>query len=229
MRPGTLVDLSGALGIEPVVTSGFSGFTAFSETYRGLLAAMDHPDHLGILMDQIFEDQAAEGVAYLELGVSPRFYAARYGSLEASLAEMLDLARSASATHGVAFGFMPTIDRTAGLENAIEVRAGRGAFCRRRGRFSRPRRGRTRLPLRRLRRRLRDRPRGGTAVDTARGRAGGAGVRLGGDRHPRGGSDPARRARGRRSGAGRALGRARHPAGRLPDVERAARRRGRDR
>jgi adenosine deaminase len=129
MRPGTLVDLSGALGIEPVVTSGFSGFTAFSETYRGLLAAMDHPDHLGILMDQIFEDQAAEGVAYLELGVSPRFYAERYGSLEASLAEMLDLARSASATHGVAFGFMPTIDRTAGLENAIEVARAAARFA----------------------------------------------------------------------------------------------------
>ena len=129
MRPGTLVDLSGALGIDPVVTSGFSGFTAFSETYRGLLAAMDHPDHLGILMDQIFEDQAAEGVAYLELGVSPRFYAERYGSLEASLAEMLDLARSASTTHGVAFGFMPTIDRTAGLENAIEVARAAARFA----------------------------------------------------------------------------------------------------
>jgi adenosine deaminase len=121
MRPATLVALSEKLGIEPVTTSGFSGFTAFSSTYRGLLAAMDHDDHLGILMDQIFEDQAAEGVAYLELSVSPRFYATRYGSLDAALAEMLDLARSASAAHGIAFGFMPTIDRTAGLENAIEV------------------------------------------------------------------------------------------------------------
>lgn len=119
MRPVTLVALSEKLGIEPAATTGFSGFTAFSMTYRGLLAAMDHPDHLGILMEQVFEDQAAEGVAYLELGVSPQFYAERYGSQEAALAEMLDSARSASATHGVAFGLMPTIDRTAGIEPAM--------------------------------------------------------------------------------------------------------------
>lgn len=121
MRPATLTALSEKLGIEPVPTSGFSGFTAFSATYRGLLAAMDHADHLGILIDQIFEDQAGEGVAYLEVGVSPTFYAGRYGSLEAALAEMLDAARAASAAHGVAFGLMPTIDRTAGIEPALAV------------------------------------------------------------------------------------------------------------
>ncbi|WOQ69254.1 adenosine deaminase [Microbacterium limosum] len=129
MRPATLVALSERLGIEPAPTNGFQGFTAFSATYRGLLAAMDHDDHLGILMDQIFEDQAEEGVAYLELGVSPRFYAERYGSLDAALAEMLDLARAASAAHGVAFGFMPTIDRTAGLDNAIEVARSAARFA----------------------------------------------------------------------------------------------------
>jgi len=129
MRPATLVALSERLGIEPAPTNGFQGFTAFSATYRGLLAAMAHDDHLGILMDQIFEDQAEEGVAYLELGVSPRFYADRYGSLDAALAEMLDLARAASAAHGVAFGFMPTIDRTAGLDNAIEVARSAARFA----------------------------------------------------------------------------------------------------
>jgi adenosine deaminase len=121
MRPATLVVLSERLGIEPAPTNGFTGFTEFSTTYRGLLAAMNHPEHLGILIDQIFEDQAREGVVYLELGVSPRFYADHYGSLQAALGEMIDLARAASATHGVAFGLMPTIDRTAGEEAAMLV------------------------------------------------------------------------------------------------------------
>ncbi|MDX2377688.1 adenosine deaminase [Microbacterium sp. LRZ72] len=129
MRPATLVAMSDALGIEPPPVDTFRGFTAFIESYRGLLAALDHPDHLGILMDQIFADQAAQGVAYLELGVSPHFYAERYGSYDAALAEMLDLARSASATHGVAFGFMPTIDRMAGLEPALEVARSAARFA----------------------------------------------------------------------------------------------------
>ncbi|WP_227496913.1 adenosine deaminase [Planctomonas psychrotolerans] len=121
MRPATLISLSDVLGIEPVKTSGFKGFTAFSATYKTLLDALRHPEHLGILMDQIFEDQAAEGVAYLELSVSPRFYAEQYGSFDGAMRELIDLARSASVTHGVAFGLMPTIDRTAGLEIAVQI------------------------------------------------------------------------------------------------------------
>ena len=121
MRPETLISLSAALGIEPAVTTGFKGFTEFSATYKSLLAALRHPDHLGILMDQIFEDQAAEGVAYLELGVSPRFYSEQYGTFDAAMRELIDLARAASTKHGVAFGLMPTIDRTAGPEAAMLV------------------------------------------------------------------------------------------------------------
>jgi adenosine deaminase len=129
MRPATLLELSTALGIEPPATSGFQGFTAFTTMYRGLLAAMRHPDHLGILIDQIFEDQAADGVVYLELGVSPRFYAEQYGSIDAALGEMLALAGAASARHGVAFGLMPTIDRTAGLEPALRVAEAAAAYA----------------------------------------------------------------------------------------------------
>ncbi len=121
MRPATLTRLSQKLGIDEAPTSGFRGFTQFSETYLRLLQAMDHPDHLGILTDEIFADQAAQGVAYIELGVSPAYYARQYGTVEAALDEMISVARSASAAHGVAFGLMPTIDRTRGPENAMAV------------------------------------------------------------------------------------------------------------
>ncbi|MGO2113096.1 MAG: adenosine deaminase family protein, partial [Pseudoclavibacter sp.] len=65
--------------------------------------------------------QAADGVAYVELGVSPTFYVDQYGSMGAALAEMKRHAAAASALHGVAVGLMPTIDRTAGLDAALRV------------------------------------------------------------------------------------------------------------
>jgi len=121
MRPATLTRLSQKLGIEVKPTTGFAGFTQFSATYRSLLASLDHPDHLGLLTDEIFADQAAQGVAYLELAVSPQFYAERYGTVEGALDELIALARAASAAHGVAFGLMPTIDRMRDLDEAMVI------------------------------------------------------------------------------------------------------------
>ncbi|MGC5247442.1 adenosine deaminase [Gordonia sp. DT219] len=121
MRPETLQALSAKLDIEPPTVSGFQGFSAFSGLYKGLLATLHHPGHLDILMDQIFEDQAADGVAYLELSVSPDRYADDYGSTVAALDALVDMARTASRVHGVAFGLMPTIDRTAGPDAGLRV------------------------------------------------------------------------------------------------------------
>jgi adenosine deaminase len=121
MRPDTLVSLSRKLGIVPPETSGFQGFSAFSGMYQGLLAALRYPGHLDILMDQIFEDQSADGVAYLELSVSPTRYTDEYGSVTDALKAFIDMAEQASERHHVAFGLMPTIDRTAGPDDAAAV------------------------------------------------------------------------------------------------------------
>jgi adenosine deaminase len=121
MRPATLVELAEKLGIVAPDTSTFTGFTQFSQVYRTILAVLGDPEHLRLLIDQIFEDQAAQGVVYLELGVNSTFYTPIYGSDEAALGAMIEAARAASERHGLAFGLMATIDRTAGAERALEV------------------------------------------------------------------------------------------------------------
>src|SRR3546814_8988984 len=82
---------------------------------------MSVPEHLELVIGQIFEDQAAQGVAYVELGVSPAFYTTIYGSDAAALEAMAGFARAASERSGISFGLMATIDRTAGYDRAITV------------------------------------------------------------------------------------------------------------
>lgn len=129
MRPATLLALAEALAVEVPQTRGFTGFTEFGLCYRALLTVLREPASLERLIDEIFEDQAADGVAYVELGVSPTFYAEVYGSLDAALEKILAFAEAASARHGVAFGLMPTVDRTAGPEQAAAVATAAAAFA----------------------------------------------------------------------------------------------------
>ncbi|WP_200919762.1 adenosine deaminase [Rathayibacter sp. Leaf296] len=128
VRPATLESMAAALGIAAPETTVFSGFTQFDVVYRTLLAVLQEPEHLARLIDEIFEDQAADGVVYLELGVDPSFYVERYGSHAAALEVMLEHAHRSSERHGVAFGFMVTIDRTGSVEDSLLVaRAAVGA------------------------------------------------------------------------------------------------------
>ncbi|WOF23329.1 adenosine deaminase [Microbacterium betulae] len=121
MRPATLTDMCRRLGIEPPPTSGFTGFTEFVRCYRALLAVLQAPEHLERLFHEVFEDQAADGVVYVELAVSPALYAEAYGSTPAALARMVAFADAASRAHGVSHGLMATVDRTAGAAQAVEV------------------------------------------------------------------------------------------------------------
>ncbi|WP_197517447.1 adenosine deaminase [Microbacterium karelineae] len=132
MRPSTLAELCAELGIAPPDVTAYSGFTEFSAMYRTLLAVLHVEDNVRRLIDEIFEDSADHGVAWLELNVSPTFYAQQYGSIPAALDALLAMAAESSERHGVACGFMVTADRTAGLELAVALaeaaaaRAGRG-------------------------------------------------------------------------------------------------------
>jgi adenosine deaminase len=121
MRRATLVELCGRAGIAVPATSGFTDFTEFGTCYSDLLAVLREPASLERLVDEVFEDQAADGVVYVELGVSPAFYADVYGSLASAMQSLLDFARAASSRHGLAFGLMPTVDRTASPAHAVAL------------------------------------------------------------------------------------------------------------
>ncbi|WP_211215792.1 adenosine deaminase [Microbacterium indicum] len=121
MRPATLAELAAEKGIPVPETQDFEGFAAFSETYRTLLEVLRTPEAVERLIHEIFEDNAADGAAWLELNVSPRFYDTVFGSQDAALEAFLAYSEAASVKTGVAFGFMVTIDRTAGVDVAIEL------------------------------------------------------------------------------------------------------------
>jgi adenosine deaminase len=121
MRADTLVELAGRMDVPAPDTTTFTGFTEFSTVYRTLLTVMSVPEHLERVIDEIFQDQAAQGVVYVELGVSSTFYTLIYGSDVAALEAMAGFAEAAAERHGIAFGLMATIDRTAGYERSITV------------------------------------------------------------------------------------------------------------
>ncbi|NHI16242.1 adenosine deaminase [Microbacterium excoecariae] len=121
IRPATLAELREAHGVPERDMTAYEGFTAFSAMYRTLLDVMPDDDSVSRLVDEIFEDSASDGVSWLELNVSPAFYAQRLGSLEAAIDMLIAESTAASRRHGVAFGLMVTADRTAGLAPAVEL------------------------------------------------------------------------------------------------------------
>jgi adenosine deaminase len=132
MRPDTLTDLADRMGVEIPPVTGFSGFAAFAGMYEGLLAVLAEPANLERLINEAVEDAAADGVVYVEFGVSPQFYAETFGSIEAALDAHIASARAAGERFGVEVGLMVTVDRTRDTATAVELarvaasRAGRG-------------------------------------------------------------------------------------------------------
>lgn len=132
MRPATLAELAGEMSVEIPPVTGFSGFTAFADMYQGLLAVLARPENLVRLIDEAVADAASDGALYIEFGVSPQFYLAAFGTIEAALDAHLDAVRIAGERHGVEVGLMVTVDRTEpvaeaiALANAAAARAGRG-------------------------------------------------------------------------------------------------------
>ena len=132
MRPDTLTDLAARMGVEIPPVTGFAGFAAFSGMYRGLLAVLADPANLDRLIHEAVEDAAADGVVYVEFGVSPQFYEEAFGSVEAALDAHIAAARDAGERFGVEVGLMVTVDRTLDVQTAIELarvaasRAGQG-------------------------------------------------------------------------------------------------------
>lgn len=129
MRPTTLRELAEEMGIPAPQTTEFRGFSEFSGVYRTIVTVLQRPENLDRLMDEIFEDQAAQGVVYVELGVNPDFYAVALGSISNALQVLVDAAHRASAKHGLAFGLMPTVNRTTDLVPALAVARAAAEFA----------------------------------------------------------------------------------------------------
>lgn len=129
MRASTLAEFARNRGLAVPQTSVFTGFSQFADVYRTILAVLQHPDHLARVIDEIVEDQAAQGVVYVEIGVNPDYYANTFGSVRAALGVLVGAAQDAQQQHGIAVGLMPTVDRTGDPESALEVARAAAEFA----------------------------------------------------------------------------------------------------
>jgi adenosine deaminase len=129
MRASTLAEFAHNRGLAVPQTTVFTGFSQFADVYRTILAVLQHPDHLARVIDEIVEDQAAQGVVYVEIGVNPDYYADTFGTVRDALGVLVDAAARAQQRHGVAVGLMPTVDRTGTPESALVLARAAAEFA----------------------------------------------------------------------------------------------------
>lgn len=118
IRATTLAEMGAAEGVDVSVPAEFDDFSAFSQTYRGMLQVLSIKENLFRLIDESIEDCAREGIVYAEFGASPHFYVDTFGSTELALDAMIARAREAGERWGVEVGYMVTVDRTESVETA---------------------------------------------------------------------------------------------------------------
>ena len=120
MRPATLAELAAAIEIDVPPITGFGSFTEFSGMYLAACQVLAGPDEFARLVDEIVEDAAAQGAAYIE----PSFYAPRYahfaGGTEGAIEMVLDQLAASSARWGVPARLMLAADRTQDPAEAVE-------------------------------------------------------------------------------------------------------------
>jgi adenosine deaminase len=121
IRRETLRELAASAGIEvpPIGTS--VGFEQFAAIFMAMISVLSLPGALRRVVIENAEDARADGVVYLELAVSPQFYAATYGGAESALAELAAAASEARTITGVEVALMVTLDRTDPVDEAIEL------------------------------------------------------------------------------------------------------------
>jgi adenosine deaminase len=121
VRPEVARALAAECGVSLPPLSYTGDFSGFADAFLGLLELVTYPGMLERFILEAALDAAAEGVVYLELGVSPQYYAERFGSTEAALEAVLAASAAAAVQTGVAVGAMVTVDRTAGVDEAVEL------------------------------------------------------------------------------------------------------------
>jgi adenosine deaminase len=123
MRPSTLVDLSKHYAA-PMPDPPDGSFATFIRLYRAAAAVLRVPDDYVRLVHEVVQDAAADGVVWLE----PAEWLApgqpeRLGLADAQavLDLLLDAARQASASTGVAVGWMVATNRTRPVAEAVSL------------------------------------------------------------------------------------------------------------
>ncbi|MGY1840190.1 MULTISPECIES: adenosine deaminase [unclassified Modestobacter] len=121
IRPATVTELARQHRLTVAPTPAGADFAAFAGAFLGLIAILALPGVLRRVVHEAAVDAEADGAVYLELGVSPQFYAAQYGSADAALAELCDAAADAGSSTGVQVGLMVTVDRTAPVAEGMAL------------------------------------------------------------------------------------------------------------
>jgi adenosine deaminase len=98
-----------------------TGFEGFAAAYLGMIDFLSEPGMFDVAFEAAARDAVDEGVVYVELAVSPHFYAKFFGTSEAALAEMAAAADRAMQRRGVGIGLMLTVDRTLPVAHAEEI------------------------------------------------------------------------------------------------------------
>ena len=132
MRPATLAELAAEHGLEVPPTRGYGNFGAFAGLYRAACAVIVRPDDLRRVVGEVVEDAALDGAWWVE----PSFHLPHQRNVVADDHELLELvldaAHDAAARLGIGVGLILTADRTAPVEQAVELarlaadHAGRG-------------------------------------------------------------------------------------------------------
>jgi adenosine deaminase len=123
MRHSTLVELADQQGVHlpaglldpgsvDLDATGLRGWLKFQRLYDQARNLLRGADEVCRVVAEIVEDQARDGVRWLELQVDPSTYAPRLGGLQAVVEVVLDALRTAGERHGVGTGLVVAANRT---------------------------------------------------------------------------------------------------------------------
>src|SRR3954454_500776 len=121
MRPSTLSTLAAQYSIEVPPTRGFGSFAAFAGMYVAACEVLQHDDDIRLLFDEVVEDAALAGAAWVEPAFYLPRYAERLGSLDAVLELALIALAESAARHGIGAGLIVAADRTVDPDEACAL------------------------------------------------------------------------------------------------------------
>lgn len=122
MRPATLIDQCATHGLATPPIRGFSDFSGFATVVEGALATLRTQADFERIVAESVEDQAGDGVTYVE----PSFWPYRYAQLFPHPEQLWEIVLAAGAVagehHGVCVRWMAAVDRVLDApDQAVEV------------------------------------------------------------------------------------------------------------
>lgn len=131
MRPETLEELAARAGVV-VPPRDHDRFDVFIVAYQAACEVIATHEDLARLVDEVVEDDAGNGVSWLEITIDPWLHVPRLGSATQVMDTLVRAGREAGERHGVGVGFVVAADRGRGPDAAV-VSAGLAAAYMNRG------------------------------------------------------------------------------------------------